>query len=175
MLFLVTKQQKDKILDEYYARLVYIFIISLLILFAVFMAILFPTYLTMKVDGKMLSDKIKPLENDVNLYKSEGGKKEALEINNNISILSLNVKKETVDIYKEIQSIYQEIPNVKISSISVDTLSKKVLVSADIDNKNTANLIVERLNHSRYKGAELPYSVFSQSKNFIFNLNLSYE
>jgi hypothetical protein len=37
------------------------------------------------------------------------------------------------------------------------------------------SLIVERFNNSRYKGAELPYSVFSQSKNFTFNLNLSYE
>jgi hypothetical protein len=115
MLFLVTKQQKDKILDEYYARLIYIFSIALLVLFVIFIIVLFPTYLTMKVDGKISSDKIMPLENEINAYKSESDKKEALEINNNISILSLNTKKETIDIYREIQSIYKEIPNVEVS------------------------------------------------------------
>ena len=175
MLFLVTKQQRDKILDEYYSYIIYMYSISLIILFVIFLIIIFPTYLIMKVDGKILSDRITPLENEINTYKSEGGKKEALEINNNIAILSLNVKKDTIDIYKEVQSIYKEIPNVIISSISVDTLAKKVAVSSVIDNKNTANLLVDRLNNSRYKGAELPYSVFSQNKNFTFNLNLSYE
>ncbi len=60
-------------------------------------------------------------------------------------------------------------------SINIDSLSKKIVVSANIDNKNTANILVDKLNNTAYKGAELPYSVFSQSKNFILNQNLSYE
>ncbi len=175
MLFLITKKQKDKILDEYHGNLIYIFTISLVVLFVIFLISLFPSYLTMRVDRQILTDKIAPLQLRIDYYKAESEKNNTAGINDDISILSLNPKKDTVAIYKEIKNIYQEIPNLQITSISVDSLSKKVTVIANIDNKNTANLLVDKLNSTRYKGADLPYSVFSESKNFTFSQTLTYE
>ncbi len=176
MLFLITKKQKDKILDEYYSYLINIFTISLMVLLIVFLASLFPTYLTMKVDRQILTNKLIPLQTEIDKNKTESNKKNSVGINDDISILSSgSVNKNTVNMYKEIKDIYKSVPNVDVLSINVDTLSKKVLVTANIDNKNTANSLVDKLNSSRYKGAELPYSVFSQSKSFIFNQSLNYE
>ncbi len=175
MLFLITKKQKDKILDEYHANLVYIFSISLIFLLVVFLLSLFPSYVTMKVDRQILADKISPMQAEIEQYKINSEKNNSASINDDISILSLNPKKDTVSIYKEIKEIYIQIPNVQIESMSIDTLSKKVIVVANIDNKNTASILVDKLNSTRYKGADLPYSVFSQSKNFIFSQTLTYE
>jgi hypothetical protein len=175
MLFLITKKQKDKILDEYYASIINLITICVVVLFIIFLVSLFPTYLNMSVDRKILTDKITPLQSQIDQYKVQVEKSDSLGINNNISILSLNIKKDTIDIYKEIREIYQKIPNVQIVSINVNSLDKKVTVVANIDNKNTANILVDTLNSTRYKGADLPYSVFSQSKNFIFSQTLNYE
>lgn len=176
MLFLITKKQKDKILDEYYSYLINIFTISIIILLVIFLVSLFPTYLTMKVDRQILADKIIPLQLENDRNKTESKEKNSLEVNDDISILNTDLtSKKTINIYKEIKGIYSSIPNIEILSINVDTLSKKVFVVANIDNRNTANSLVDKLNLSRYKGAELPYSVFSQSKSFIFNQSLNYE
>ncbi len=175
MLFLITKKQKDKILDEYHANLIYILTLSLVGLFIVFLISLFPSYLTMKVDRQILTDKVAPLQAQIDAYKADGEKNNSQGINNDISILSVGTKKDTIGIYKEIKSIYERIPNVQITSISVDMISKKVTVVANIDSKNTASILVDALNATRYKGADLPYSVFSQSKNFIFSQTLTYE
>lgn len=176
MLFLITKKQKNKILDEYYASLINIFSISLFILLILFLISLFPTYLTMKIDKQILTDKVLPLQMEIDKHKTNSKENNSLSINDDISILSSSsTNKNTVNLYKEIKDIYQSISNVNLVSINVDTLSKKVIVTASIDNKNTANVLVDRLNSSRYKGAELPYSIFSQNKSFIFNQSLSYE
>ena len=175
MLFLINKSQKKKILDAYQSSLINLFTIGLLVLSVLFVVVLFPTYLAMRVDRQILTDKIQPLKGEIEKYKSDNSQNESLKVNNDISILSVPRIENTLTIYKEVQSIYGEIPNVEITSIQVDTLSKKVSVNAIIDNKNTANRLVDRLNTSRYKGAVLPYSVFSQGRNFIFNQILSYE
>lgn len=175
MLFLITKKQKDKILDEYHGNLIQIFTLSVVILFIMFLISLFPSYLTMKVDRQILTDKIAPLQTELDLSKVDGEKNNTAGINSDISILSLNPKKDTIEIYREIKDIYLQTPNVQIVNISVDSLGKKVTVTANIDNKNTANLLVDKLNSTRYKGADLPYSIFSQNKNFIFSQTLSYE
>jgi hypothetical protein len=176
MLFLITKRQKDKILDEYYSSLIKIFTISLFILMVVFLVSVFPTYLIMKVDKQILNSRLNPLQIEIDKNKTESSDKNSLSVNDDISILSSDSKnKNTVSIYKEIKQIYDSIPNVDVLSINVDTLGKKVSVTANIDNKNTANTLVDKLNSSSYKGAELPYSVFSQSKSFVFNQNLNYE
>ncbi|MBC7981610.1 hypothetical protein H7X65_00870 [Candidatus Parcubacteria bacterium] len=172
---MITKKQKDKILDEYYANLIHIATVCVVVLFAVFLISLFPSYLTMKVDRQILTDKVAPLQAEIDQHRAEGEKNNTSGIDDDISILSLNTKKDTVTIYKEIKDIYQQIPNVQIVSIVVDGLSKKINVTANIDNKNTANLLVEKLNSTRYKGADLPYSVFSQTKNFIFSQTVTYE
>ncbi len=170
MLFLITKKQKEKILSEYHANLITIFTLSLIALSVIFLISVFPIYLTMKVDRQILTDKVSPLQAEIDTYKNNAKENNAVSINNDISILSLKTENNSIAIYKEIKSLYQTIPNVQLVSINIDTISKKV-----IDNKNTANLIVDKLNASRYKGADLPYSVFSQSKNFIFSQTLSYE
>lgn len=176
MLFLITKKQKDKILDEYYSYLINIFTVSLFILLIIFIILLFPTYLTMKVDRQILTDKLTPLQIETDKNKTQSEDKNTLNVNDDISILSSSsTNKNIVNIYNEIKDIYNNVPNVQILNISVDTLSKKVSVTANIDNKNTANILVDKLNTTRYKGADLPYSVFSQSKNFTFNQNLNYE
>jgi seryl-tRNA synthetase len=175
MLFLITQKQKNKILDEYYSGIINIITIAITALFIIFLVSLFPSYLTMKVDRKILTDKIALLQSQIDKYKAQAEQNDALAINNNISILSLNVKKETIDIYNEIKDIYKKIPNIEIVSIDVNSLDKKVIVVANIDNKNTASVLVDTLNSTRYKGVDLPYSVFSQSKNFIFSQTLTYE
>lgn len=175
MLFLITKKQKDKILDEYYGNLIRIFTLSIVVLFIMFLISLFPSYITMKVDRQILTDKIAPLQKGLDQSKGDGEKNNTVGINDDISILSLNPKKDTIEIYKQIKEIYQQTLNVQIINISVDSLSKKITVTANIDNKNTANLLVDKLNATRYIGADLPYSVFSQNKNFIFSQTLSYE
>ena len=175
MLFLITKKQKDRILDEYHASMIYIFTLCLIGLFIVFLVSLFPAYLTMNVDRQILTDKISPLQAEIDQSKSETESNNAVGINNDISILSLGTKKDTVSIYNDIKGIYEGIPNIVLISINIDTLTKKVIIVANIDDKNTANLLVEKLKTTRYKGADLPYSVFSQSKNFIFSQTLTYE
>lgn len=176
MLFLITKKQKEKILDEYYSYLINIFTVSLIILLIIFLTSLFPTHLTMKIDKKILTNKLIPLRAEIEKNKTESSEKSSLNVNDEISILSLgSTNNNIVDIYKEIKEIYSSIPNVDILSVNIDTITKKVLVTANIDNKNTANILVDKLNSSRYKGADLPYSVFSQSKSFIFNQSLNYE
>lgn len=176
MLFLISKKQKDKILDEYYSYLLNIISTSLFILLIIFIISFFPTYLIMKVDRQILTDKLSTLQNETDNNKSQNEDKDSLSINNDISILSSDLKnKNTIDLYYEIMEIYKSVPNIKILSVNVDSLSKKVSVTADVDNKNTANILVDKLNTTRFKGADLPYSVFNQNKNFIFNQNLSYE
>ncbi len=175
MLFLITKKQKEKILDEYHSNLINIFAIGLALLTIVFLASVFPVYLIMKVDRQILTDKVSPLQTEIDLYKTKAKENNAIGINNDISILSMQSDSASISIYNEIKSIYRSIPNVQLVSITVDTLAKKVIVTANIDNKNTASILVDKLNTTRYKGADLPYSVFSQSKNFIFNQTLSYE
>ena len=175
MLFLITEKQKNKILNDYYASLINILSVSSLILFLLFMISLFPTYFLFKADNDMVNQKIKNLQSEIDLYKLYDVKNQTSNINNDISLLSLNVDRKTVEIYRDILSIYKSVPNVNIVNISVNSINKKITVNAIIDNKNTANIIIDKLNESKYKGAELPYSVFSQSKSFSFNQNLSYE
>ncbi len=175
MLFLINKKQKEKILDEYYASLINIFSSSLFILFIIFMVLLFPSYLTMKVDRKIMSDRVDILQKEIELYKSGNKTTDNLKIDNDISLLALSTTDRTLAIYSDIKSIYNNIPNARLTGISIDTSTKKITVNSVIDNKNTASLIVDKLNNSNYKGAELPYSVFSQNKSFVFNQNLTYE
>lgn len=176
MLFLITKKQKDKILDEYYSNLINIFTISILILLIIFIVLLFPTYLTMKVDNQLLTSKLTPLQAEIDKINADSQEKNSLVINNDISILSsTSTNKNIFNIYKDIKGIYESVPNVNLLSINIDNTGKKIVVTADIDSKNTANILVDKLKSANYKGAELPYSVFSQSKNFIFNQNLTYE
>ncbi len=176
MLFLITKKQKDKILDEYYSYLLNILSTGIFILLVILLISFFPTYLIMKVDRQILTDKLSTLQNEIDKNKIQNEDKNSLNISNDISLLSSDIKnKKTIDVNKEIIDIYKTIPNIKILSVNVDSLSKKVSITADIDNRNTANALVDKLNTTKFKGADLPYSVFSQNKNFIFNQNLSYE
>ena len=175
MLFLINKKQKEKILDQYYSSLINIFSFSLFCLFITLAVFLFPTYLTMKVDEKIIKAKVENLTTEMNLYNTDEKSTENQKINNDISILSLSTSEKTLIIYNDIKNIYKEVPNVRLTGISVDILNKKISVNAIIDNKNTASVLVDRLNNSNYKGAELPYSVFSQNKSFVFNQNLIYE
>jgi hypothetical protein len=175
MLFLINKKQKEKILNEYYSSLINIFSFSLFCLFIVLAVFLFPTYLTMKVDQKIMATRVENLTTEMNLYKSSDKTSENQKIDNDISLLSASTTERTLTMYDDIKKIYQEVPNVKITSISIDILNKKILVGAIIDNKNTASVLVDKLNNSNYKGAELPYSVFSQNKSFVLNQNLTYE
>lgn len=175
MLFLINKTQKEKILNEYYSSLINIFSFSLFCLFIMLMVFLFPTYLTIKVDKKILELRVENLNKEMSIYKAGDKSDQNQKINNDISLLSASTTDKTLIIYNDIKNIYQEFPNVKITALSVDVLNKKILVSAIIDNKNTASVLVDRLNNSNYKGAELPYSVFSQNKSFVFNQSLTYE
>lgn len=175
MLFLINKKQKEKILDEYYSSLINIFSFSLFILFIIFLVFLFPSYLNMKVDRKIVNDKVQSLQSEIDSYKKGNNTIVGTDIDNDISLLSASTTENTLSIYYEIKNIYKSIPNVKITSIIIDTSSKKITINSVIDNKNTASLLVDKLNSSKYKGAELPYSVFSQNKSFIFNQNLTYE
>lgn len=175
MLFLMNKNQREKILDEYYSSLINIFSFSLFVLLIIFTIFLFPTYLTMRVDKKIMTQKVETLQGEIDMYKNGTKTGETLKIDNDIALLSASTTDRTLTMYSDIKKIYQEIPNVKLTSISIDILNKKIMVSATMDNKNTASMLVDRLNNSNYKGAELPYSVFSQNKNFILNQNLTYE
>lgn len=175
MLFLITDKQKNKILDEYYSYLINIFSIGLVVLFAIFLIGLFPTYLTMMTDRQILTDKIAPLQSEIDTYKAQSANADSINVNNDIAVLNATTTSNTLAIYKEIKGIYSKIPNAELISVQVDTLSKKVTIIARIDNKNTAAAIVDSLSATKYKGADLPYSVFSQSKNFIFSQSLTYE
>ncbi len=171
----MNKKQKEKILDQYYASLINIFSISLFVLFIMFLVFLFPTYLTMKVDQKIVSESVSTLQTEINSFKAINQNASSTKIDNDIALLSASTTNRVVQIYEDIKNIYQDTPNVKLNNISVDMLSKKIAVSATIDSKNTASILVDKLNNAKYKGAELPFSVFSQSKSFIFNQNLTYE
>ncbi len=175
MLFLMDKENKDKILDEYYFKLTNILIFAQIFLFIIFLIFLLPTYLNMLLDENSFRLKIKPLENEIKNNKEIIQKNNVNDINNSISILANPLHNNILNIYSEIENIYKEIPNVKLMAINIDVLNKTVSIDALVDNKNTANLLVEKLNTTKYKGAELPYSVFSQNKNFIFNQSLKYE
>ena len=175
MLYLINKNQKEKILDEYYSRLINIFTTSLIILSLIFLILLFPVYLNMNVDKKILINKAGLLKKEIDLYKVKNKKDQTFGLSDDVSILSTPTNDTALIIFEEVKSIYKEIPNIRLISINVDVLNKKVIVSAIVDNKNTASLLVDRLNISKYKGADLPYSVFSQNKSFTFNQSLSYE
>ncbi len=174
MLFLINKKQKEKILDEYYNNLFIVFSIGFIILSIILSISLFPAYLIMHMDKKIVTDKIIPIENTINQYRTKVDEVDVSSINN-ISIFNIDVKKNTIEIFQEIKNIYRSVPNVKIISINVNSLDKKVTVVADVNNKNTASILVDTLNTSKYKGADLPYSVFNQNKNFTFSQTLNYE
>ncbi len=175
MLFLITEKQKNKILNDYYASLIKILSVSIIILFVLFIISLFPSYFLFKADENIVNQRIRVLQSEIDKYKPEDIKNQTSNINNDISLLSLNVDRKTVDVYRDIVSIYKSIPGVNILNITINSTNKKITINAIIDNKDTANNIIDKLNESKYKGAELPYSVFSQSKSFSFNQNLSYE
>lgn len=175
MLFLITKKQRDYIIQEYYAYILHIINIGIILMIIVFTIALFPTYTAMHLDRDIVSQKIIPLEKELSQVGQGAKEDAAIAIQNDISLLHASTTTQVFDIYEDIQKIYLSIPGVDIQDISIDHISKTIQVRAEVDSKNTANALVDILLTSPYKGAELPYSVFSQTKSFIFPQNLTYE
>lgn len=174
MLYLITTEQRKKIIDEYESRIWLVSCVGLVILVAIFFILSIPTILAMQAESKSLNEKVAPLEDEEKNMKEQSAKEGAVIITKNLALLQLSKEKNVRDIYKEVIEMFEGVSGVVIQNITVDTLSKTVDVTSLVRDKDVAKLLVDRIQASSYKGGSLSYDVLSQRASFVFNQKLTY-
>lgn len=175
MLYLINEEQRNRIIADYYARVAQVSVWFLIGIFLVIGIASLPTILLLQTEVRTSEQKIALLESEIQKAKSESTEEDATAITNKIEILKTVTSPDIRRRYIEVEKIVESIPGVKITSITIDSLAKNVQVITEIQSKETAKELVDALNKTTYKGANLPYSVLSERGSFTFAQNLSYE
>lgn len=174
MLYLITTEQRKKIIDEYQARIWLVSCIGLVILVAIFFILSIPTLLAMQAESRVLEQKMEPLQAQEQSIKEESTKEGAVAITKDLAILQLPAHTDVQGIYKDVVEVFQGISGVVVQDISVDTLTKTVDVTSLVRNKDVAKQLVDHIQTTKYTGANIPYSILSEKASFVFNQKLTY-
>ncbi len=174
MLYLITTEQRKKIIDEYQARIWSISVICLIFLAIIFFVISIPTVLVMRSESKILTEKLDPLEKETSLMQAESTKDGAVAITKDLSLLQLPKTTNVRDVYKDITQVFEGVSGVVIQNISVDIVSKTIDITSLVRDKDVAKALVDRIQTTKYKGANLPYTILSEKASFVFNQKLTY-
>lgn len=175
MLYLINEEQRKRILADYYARIAQVSIWFLVGIFLVVGITAMPTILLLQTEVKTSEQKIAQFEADIEQAKSQSTEEDAIKITNKIEILKSSSAADIRKRYLEVERVAESVSGVKITSLTIDSLTKKVQIITEIRNKEAAKELVDELNKTTYKGAQLPYSVLSEKASFVFAQNLSYE
>ena len=175
MLYLINEEQRKKIVADYYARVGQVIVWFLIGIFIVIGIAALPTILLLQTEVRTSEQRIAQYEAEVAKAKAESTEEDAAAITNKLEILknvsALDIRKK----YIEIERVAEAVPGIKITSVTIDALSKKVQIITEVRDKDAAKELVDAFNKTTYKGANLPYSVLSEKASFIFAQNLSYE
>jgi hypothetical protein len=175
MLYLIHEEQRKRITNIYYTS-VWKSVSGMLIVVCIVAGICaVPAVLLLRTEGKISEGNITLLESDLQDAKFAGSEAEVGKITNKIHILekvdTTNVRKT----YQDVQRVVESVSGVRVVSIRVDSLTKKVDLVTQVRDKNVAKDLVDALQKTSYKGANLPYSVLSERATFTFAQNLTYE
>jgi hypothetical protein len=174
MLYLITTEQRKKIIDEYQARIWLIAILGLISLAAVFFVLSLPTLLAMRSESAALNEKIEPLEAENRLMQAESTKEGAVAVTKDLALLQLPERKNVREIYTDIIQVFEGVSGVVVQSVSVDTVTKTINVICTVRDKDVAKALVDHIQTTGYAGADLPYTVLSERASFIFSQKLTY-
>lgn len=175
MLYLINEEQRKRITADYYARIAQVSVWFLVGIFLVIGIGALPTILLLQTEVSTSEQQIAQLEVEIEKAKSQSTEEDATAITNKIGILKTVSATDIRKRYLEVERVTESVSGVKITSLTIDSLSKKVQIITEIRNKDAAKELVDALNKTSYKGATLPYSVLSEKASFIFAQNLSYE
>ncbi len=175
MLYLIQDEQRKRIIDRYYTSVwqtvSWMFVLVCLIAGASAV----PTILLLRTEGKVSESSIASLESGLQASTLAGSEAEVAKITNKINILQ-NVN--TTDVrktYQDVERVVESVGGVRLISIHVDSIAKKVDIVTEVRDKKVAKDLVDALQKTSYKGANLPYSVLSERATFTFAQNLTYE
>lgn len=175
MLYLITEEQRKRITLNYYTRVMQVitwFVVGVYVMIGI---LVIPTMILLQTEVKTSEQKISDLEYEIVKAKKENTEEGAKFITNKIEVLKLAYSTEARKKYMEIERVVQSVSGVKITSLTVDTLTKTVQIITTVRDKDSAKALVDVLNTTTYTGATLPYSVLSEKSSFIFAQNLKYE
>lgn len=175
MLYLITEEQRKRITLNYYARVMQVvtwFVIGVFITIGV---LSIPTIVLLQTEVSTSEQRISDLEYEIAKAKRESTEEDASMITNKIEVLKIVYAIDTRKRYMEIERIAESVGGVKITNLTIDTLAKTVQIITTVRDKESAKVLVDALNKTSYKGANLPYSVLSEKSSFIFAQNLKYE
>lgn len=175
MLYLIPEEQKKRILMSYYARIVQVGTWFLIGIFLVIGIASIPTILSLQTEVGTTEQKTAQLEEQISKAQAESTEADAILIAHKIEILKTQSEQDIRKRYIEISKVVQSVKGVTITSLTIDTLTKKIQIVTEVQNKDIAKDLVDALNKTTYTGATLPYSVLSEKSSFIFAQNLSYE
>ncbi len=174
MLYLITTEQRKKIIDEYQARIWLVSSIALVLLVIIFFILSIPTILAMQSESSVLQSKIEPLETEQQNIQAESSKAGAVVITKNLGLLQSYSYKNVRDIYNDVIEVFEGVSGVSVQSITVDIVTKTVDITCLVRDKDVAKQLVDHIQTTKYTGANLPYNVLSEKASFIFNQKLTY-
>lgn len=175
MLYLITNEQRKKIIDEYQSKIWVVSCIGLVLLAIIFFVLSIPTILSIRAEANILAEKARPLEVEESLLNAESSNADSVMITKNIAILQLPIQKNIRDVYKDVVEVFESVSGVVVQTIDVDSVSKTVNVTSMVRDKEVAKKLVEQIQKTKYAGANLPYTVLSQKASFVFNQKLTYK
>lgn len=175
MLYLIHDEQRKKITDDYYICVWLSLSWALVIVFVIAAVSAIPTIVLLQTEVSVSRDRVAQLKAEIQASDSTGSEAEALKITNKINLLEQKAPVDVRKVYADITRITESVSGVRITGITVDSLSKSVQIVTQVRDKEVAKNLVDALKKTTYKGAELPYSVLSERASFTFAQNLTYE
>lgn len=175
MLYLIHDEQRKRIIDRYYTSVWKSVSWMLVLVCLVAGASAIPTILLLRTEGKVSESSIASLESELKNNTLEGSEAEVAKITNKIHILQDVNTTDVRKTYQNVERVVESIGGVRIISIHVDSVAKKIDIVTEVRDKKVAKDLVDALQKTSYKGANLPYSVLSERATFTFAQNLTYE
>lgn len=175
MLYLIHEQQRKKVIQGYYARVLSVFMWACIVTSLLIAILAIPTIVLLHTETEIKRNLVKSLTEDIASSKSKDFENEVLRIQNKITILKQKYSSDARSVYMDIENIIASVPGVRITNITVDSLAKTIQLGTVVKDKEIAKKLVDVLQKTRYKGAVLSYSVLSEKSSFFFTQNLSYE
>lgn len=175
MLYLIHEEQRKRIVTAYYAQVWKSFMLIFICVCILTAILAIPTVLLLQTEVKITVDTIASLTSDIKQAESKDFESEVSKIQNKIRIFNEVPTADVRSIYIDIERIIEQVTGVRITSITVDSVTKTIQLTTEVQNKEVAKNLVDTLRKTRYTGSVLSYSVLSEKASFVFTQNLSYE
>lgn len=175
MLYLIHEQQRKKVIQGYYTRVLSVFMWACIGISLLVAILAIPTIVLLRTETEIKRNLVKSLTEDITTSKSKDFENEVLRIQNKITILKQKYSSDARSVYMDIENIIASVSGVRITNIIVDSLAKTIQLGTIVKDKEVAKRLVDTLQKTKYKGAVLPYAILSEKNSFFFTQNLSYE